>query len=159
MATERSRRPEEFLAFYLRYRLDDVITYQSRRAERSQRHRALSQLLLIGSLMLVVVSYVLGNVDRGLVKIWVLTGVGFAAASLALGIGMIAFGLGRQADIHRSAARSLSRMRTRKPGPTASAAEVEQWVWQTEAIISSAISDVDAVPGQLPLVQADQRLG
>jgi hypothetical protein len=150
MATERYSRLGQFLEIYRRYRLDDLIAYQSRRAERTRRRQVQSQLLLLGSLMLVVVSYVLGNVDRGLVKIWVVTGAGFAAVSLALGIGMIAFGLGRQADIHASAARSLNRMRARNPGPTASAADVERWVWQTEAIMSSAMSDVEAVPGQPP---------
>jgi hypothetical protein len=159
MAADRHFRAEEFLALYSRYRLDDLIAYETRRAEQNRRRQVRSQFLLLGSLMLVVVSYLLGNLDRGLVKIWVVTGAGFASVALALGTGMIAFGLGRRADIHRSAARSLNRMRTRKPGSTASAAEVGQWVWQTEAIISSAISDVDAVSGQLPQVPADQRLG
>jgi hypothetical protein len=156
MAADRYSRPDEFLALYLRYRLDDMIAYQSRRAHRGRRRRALSGLILLGLLMLVTISYVLGNVDRGLVKVWVVAGTGFAAASLALGIGMIAFGLGRQADIHGSTAAALNRMRARKPGPTASAAEVEGWVWQTEAIISSAMSDVGAASGQLPPVRADR---
>jgi conflict system pore-forming effector with SLATT domain len=141
---------EDFILLYLRYRLDDMIRWHEKRSSLTRRRNQMLQAGIVLALVVAVASSALANLDRASVTAWVVAGVAFSAVALALATGVLAFGLGRQADVHSNAARSLARMRDRKPGPTASELELERWIWQTEAIISSATSDVEPLSGGLP---------
>ncbi|HEY2579195.1 MAG TPA: hypothetical protein VGI74_23045 [Streptosporangiaceae bacterium] len=131
-------RPEEFIQLYLQYRVDEMITWHTKRCALIRRRNLRFQISILTSILLTAGSVALVGLDSSVNGVWVAATILFLGTAFVLTAVLLASGSGRRADINSNAAKALSLMRDRKPGSTASELDVERWVWQTEAIISSA---------------------
>lgn len=144
-------KPEEFIQLYLRYRIDDMIAWHTQRSALIRRRNLEFQVAIALSVLLTAVGVALAGLDNAAEGPWAVMALFFLGIVLVLTAVLLSSGFGRRGDVNDSAARALARMRDRKPGATASDLDVERWIQQTEAIISSTGSDVE------PLGLADRK--
>ena len=140
---------EEFIQLYLRYRIDEMITWYTRRSALLRRRIMVFHIGILVSILLTAVSIALMGLDSTANGTWVAATFLFLGSALLLAAVLLTSGFGRRADLNSRAARALSQMRDRKPGSTASELDVERWIRQIEAIISSAAADVEPLSGAL----------